>query len=163
MESGNQGYWLGSIEIVNGGFNGSALALKHVGRITARSPGPSYNSTLINKSCLTPGSSWEVSVQVRLVTLIFNRDAACNINRNCPAILLTLKDANGQAIANTFSSNYPSGSWQSNTFNLLATKFQLPPLTSWNGNIGSIEIGIRGYRQNRRNLIFDNFVMRKLS
>ena len=162
MERGYQGYWSGSLENVNGGFNGSALALKHVGRLTSRSPGPSYNTTLINKACLTPGSSWEVSAQVRLIMLVFDRGAKCDIGSNCPAISVVLKDTAGQVVANISSRKYPSGSWRSNTFNTLSTTFQLPPLTSWNGSIGSVEIGIRGYRPTMRHLIFDNFVVKKL-
>lgn len=163
MERGYEGYWLGSLENVNGGFNGSALALKHVGRLASRSPGPSYNTTLVDKSCFTPGSIWEVSAQVRLVMLIFNRDAGCDIGSNCPAIRLILKDTAGQVVANIYSRNYPSGTWRSSAFNSLSTTFQLPSTTAWNGSVGSVEIGIRGYRPTTRHLIFDNFVVRKIS
>ena len=86
---------------------------------------------------------------------VFNRDAGCNIGSNCPAILIVLMDTAGQVIANVNSRNYPSGSWISSTFNSLNTTFQLPSTTTWNGIVGSIEIGIRDYRPTMRHLIFD--------
>ena len=161
MERGYQGYWSGPLENAKGGFNGSAVALKHTGM--TRSPGPSYNATLVDKQCFTPGSLWEVSAQVRLTMVIFNRSAGCDIRRSCPAFLVTVKDTTGQVVASMTSRNYPSGRWRNEAFNLLNTTFQLPTSTSWNGSVGSVEIGLRGYQAYIRHLIFDNVVMRRIS
>ena len=161
MERGYQGYWSGPLENAKGGFNGSAVALKHTGM--TRSPGPSYNATLVDKQCFTPGSVWEVSAQVRLTMVIFNRSAGCDIRRSCPAFLVTVKDTTGQVVASMTSRNYPSGRWRNEAFNLLNTTFQLPTSTSWNGSVGSVEIGLRGYQAYIRHLIFDNVVMRRIS
>jgi hypothetical protein len=168
MELGYQGYWTGSpsaMSNVIGGFNQSGMAIQHSGSILASSTGgPSYNATLLNTTCIVPGSKWEVSVQVRLVTSILKQDAKCDIKRSCPSIRIAMNEAvTGRAIVDLTSRNYTSGAWKKNAYNTLTATFQLPASTSWSGTVGAMSIGLRGYASNTRNLIFDDFYVRKMA
>jgi hypothetical protein len=162
MAFGYQGYWSGSYSSAMKNVNQTSSAIQHSSSLfSSASGGPTYNASLINTTCLTPGSTWEVSANVRLLLPIWKFGATCNLSRTCPSLRVLIRNVLGTTtLVDVSSRSYTNTPWKRDAYNTLKTTFTLP--SSWFGPVGTMVIGIRGYAANMRDLVLDDFYIRRI-
>ena len=171
MEFGVEGYWekgsgLLTLLQTSTGYQ-SSTALEYFGGLFALlfgTQGPSYNAREnMDMTCLTPGSKWELSAQIRLLFPFFGGGADCALGSSCPKVELVLLDDRGTQIVALEADDYLKA-WDANGFNELRTTLELPP-SGWDGRVSTVSIEIGGYFGwlFSSTLVVDDFAIRRLA
>ena len=133
MESDVESYWkVGagwfSFLRTTSGYQ-SATALEYFAGLFAGllgSSGPVYNTEeSMDRTCLTPGSKWEIRAQIRLFQPLLGGGAACSPGTTCPQVALTIRDGGGSQIFAVAVDGYVEA-WNANGYNELRATMELP-------------------------------------
>jgi hypothetical protein len=168
MELGYKGYWttelFGTISQVSPGYN-SNTALKYR-KLGFPQTGPKFLANVGNNldfTCMTATTTkWVVTAQVKIIARGSNNvGVTCNVARTCPAVVVRIRDTNGNLILSRTSRSYVSTTWNPNGFNLLSDTITLPTGTSWLNQIQKIRIGFGNFSP-QWELIWDDFGIQPL-
>ena len=116
----------------------------------------------VELKCLTPGSSWKVVAQLQLMNKNTGLPVECDLEKDCPAVRVVVKDASGERIFLQKGRYYTKSSWTADQFNRFETFFTLPPSEEWDGAIGKIVLDIRDFPV-EFDLIVGSFAMKLVS
>ena len=97
----------------------------------------------MDRTCLTPGSKWEIRAQIRLLQPLLGGGAACSPGTTCPQVALTIRDGGGSQIFAVAVDGYVEA-WDANGYNELRATIELPS-AGWDGSVGTVSIDIGGY------------------
>jgi hypothetical protein len=159
MSLGNKGYWrasrFGKFQSASQVFGQPATAIRYSRRLIRRG-GPIYlTEQNMDYSCLTPGSSWEISTSLAL--LKSNNDGEfCVLGLNCPMITMSVSDSAGDVVFELLSRDYEETDWSNDSWNRIRKEFTLPSSDRWDGSVGSVVVKINGYT-GTADLLVDDF------
>lgn len=139
MEEDWREFWdkigLGSFAQVAGYNSDTAIRYSGIGR-----SGFKYNSdSNMDYSCLTPGSTWEITARMKLTNKRNGVETSCSTRWTCPRVRIELRDASSAIVMSVSIREYESPVWNSRTFNRFRTKVTLP--WGWDGSISDFSIG----------------------
>jgi hypothetical protein len=149
LDEGFAGYWTraggGTLSNTEDGGVGSSPALVYSNRQFPWN-GPAYKAQEhMDYSCLTPGSSWQISAQVKLVDENTGAGASCETSTTCPKFRILIIDTGGNYLVWEKIREYASDAWDPVGFNLLQVEIQLPEEDEWDGPIQQVFFDIRDY------------------
>jgi hypothetical protein len=136
----------GVLSLVSPGFN-SATALRYSKRINSIE-GPTYvGFRNIDMACLTPGSTWRVAAQLKLLNRSSGQGVGCDVNKrdDCPSIRISMRNGDGDRFFAAQYRSYTSSVWKADAFNRFQADFVLPARPFWDGRIKTIELTIRDF------------------
>jgi hypothetical protein len=112
----------------------------------------------IEYHCFKQGSSWTITAKMQLVDRLTGLGVSCDVDKNCPAIRVIVKDATGKRIFTEKYIDYAASAWKPDSFNLLKTSFTLPS-SGWDGSVSKIVLDIRDFNP-ELDLILGNMAMK---
>lgn len=151
MESGYSGFWTGTGILENVAGHNSPTAVSYTGELWSVN-GPSYNGNVLH-ACLSLGSSWDVSVHVKLNNTWFGDGERCVTDVTCPSLRIVITDSSSNEIVSLQTRNYAS-SWNADGFNQLQTVLAMPS-SGWDGTIGNVSIDFYEYHAENTLIIDD--------
>ena len=108
--------------------------------------GPSFvGGSRIDYTCLTFGSSWVVSVRIKLTETLTGDPVACVAGWTCPSLRVAITDVSSTFVSLQNISRHVDSPWNANGFNEIKTFVDLPRKHSWDGTVGDVFADIRDY------------------
>jgi len=164
MELGYGGLWYRSGNGVLSNVQGynSSTAIRFGGRLKNWN-GPRYeDNRFMDYRCLTDGSEWEVSAQIKVIDPATGQGAVCDLESSsssvsCPQVRIEIKNGSNLVFKERIKGY--EGAWNVNEFNHFKAGFTLTPtLADWDGTVTDISLSIRDF-PSHLDVVVDDFAL----
>jgi hypothetical protein len=132
-------YGFGSVSSIEG----SAAAVRYSGKVFGWMGFSFVGVSQSAHDCLTFGTSWTVSAQVKSLATGTELIAPCGTLNNCPVLRIQIMDAHGNEVVLNIARIYEGA--DANGFSTIQTTFSMPSEYNWDGSVENIDITFRDF------------------